>query len=132
MAYSIKENPLKIEEREYGTDEAVKFSKFTSCIGVLAMIGTDRVRGIHLTIKEPDGENITQEDLAQVLVLIPQSSPQVKVIGQISVWKTSVPSVYAELVRQLKQKSADVQEFPFGDGEYGGKVNDGQIEITYS
>ncbi|NET86134.1 MAG: hypothetical protein F6J94_30935 [Moorea sp. SIO1F2] len=133
MAYTITKasNPMSIEEREYETAKEVKFTKFTSCIGVLAMVDKDKVRGIHLAINDPQDNKITEKDLTQVINLVPANSSQVKVIGEIEVWKRSVKKVYDSLLEQLKKKSLDVQEYPFGSGVYGGKVEDGKIEITY-
>ena len=132
MAYIINpaSDPLSIPERQYATGSEVKFTTFTSCIGVLAMVGTTQLIGIHLSIY--DGPDIiTVGDLTQVINLVQQGSTQIKVIGQISAWEGSVKVVYDSLLAQLNLKSTDVETYPFQDGVYGGKVDNGEIEITF-
>jgi hypothetical protein len=93
-----------IAERSYEVAPTIQFTKFTSCIGVLAKVqGQPQVIGIHLALydDDPEGHLISVEDVPQVNTVLTNmhyDPTTVRIIGMTDVWNSSVPEVYAALV----------------------------------
>lgn len=133
MAYTItfQKDPLKIGEREKGeSNNEVRFTKFTSCIGILSL-SNNLLQGIHLVLTNDSNQILTVEDANQILTHVPNNCTQIKLIGQISVWETSAPGPLETIQQGLKGKTNDYDEYPLANGTYGGKIDGNEIELTY-
>ncbi len=136
LKYTTNVNDIK--ETEWGIGPQVQFAKFTSCIGVLSKVqGKDNVIGIHLVLVDHDGNNINPEVISgsrgvkDVLRGLNYDPAKTKVIGHIDYWIKSAPTVLDRLIKELGFKDRkDERLYQFGDGNYGGKITDGDVEIT--
>ena len=132
MAYILSEatNIMGIKEREFGTGNEIKFTAFTSCIGVVVIgNGGGGVTGVHLALTGTDGSNFGPAAAAAVLEKLPSHNTSI-VIGRISYWKDGANGAragYNALVGGL----AGMTEYQFADGVYGAMIDGGAIEITY-
>ncbi len=132
MAYILSEasNIMGIEEREYGSGKEIKFTTFTSCIGVVVIgNGGGGLTGVHLALTGTDGSKFGPAAAAAVLEKLPAHNTSI-VIGRISYWKDGANGAkagYNTLVGGL----AGMTEYQFADGIYGATIDGGAIEITY-
>ncbi len=132
MPFALAQAPnvLAIAEDKYGTGREIKFTKFTSCLGVIAMLDGTQGIGIHLVMVNDSDEPFKADDVKVVKQLLTDQTydpKQVVLIGAISAWKKSSPDAYAALIAALKPSDT----FPLADGIYGAKFEDGEIELTY-
>ncbi len=122
-------DPQNIKEREWGTGAEIKFSTFTSCIGIIGKVGTS-VIGVHLSIMDSTGNFASAQDMSRICDFLTEKGVDTntsKVIGCISVWKTSNQGAWDSLIRRLE--GAD--EYPLGEGSYGAKIGEAGVELTY-
>lgn len=136
MPYHIVQAPdvLAIPEEQFGVAQTIQFTKFTSCIGVLAKVkGANQVIGIHLVMVGLDG-SFNDGGVNAVMAVLNANNydPTTAIIlGQIAYWQTpsnGVSASYQQLVNQLRP----VQTYQLADGYYGATVDaNGDIELTY-
>lgn len=133
MPYTLTEtdDPNAIAECQYGQASAVMFTKFTSCIGILAKVtGAQEVIGIHLVMVDAEGNTFGEADVPQVINVLSGRNydpADVLIIGQISAWERSAAAAYQKLIETLPPRD----KFPLGDGVYGGEIRaDGRIFPT--
>ncbi|MEW6734679.1 MAG: hypothetical protein AB1489_25365 [Acidobacteriota bacterium] len=134
MPYTLNQaaNVMQIAECEWGVAQTIQFTRFTSCIGVLAKVtGVNSVIGIHLVLIDGQGNQFTAGDVAtvtQVLNAQNYDANTVLIIGQIAVWQESANAAYNALVTALNPQ----ETYPLANGTYGATVTaGGQIELTY-
>jgi hypothetical protein len=132
MPYTIQPaaNVMAINERESGTANEIRFTRFTSCIGVLGVVG-GQVRGVHLSISDQNQNLFDNAAVGQVVALF-AGATQLKLIGQVAYWENpanGVATAYAGLVAQLSIPADDIYQLT--DGVYGGKMDGADLEITY-
>jgi hypothetical protein len=147
MPYNFRKSllgPLCIQEQEFDTvnsnDELI-FSKFTSCIGVIAKSG-GTLTGVHLVLwgvdkfsNSTDSFPFNRQAAAQVIRQLPRVPDEICLIGHITVWNDPKQAGaeqnhgFLNLIGQLNQL-ARVQAFPKGDGIFGAKIVGNRIEIT--
>ena len=124
-------NAMAIGECEWGTAGTIQFTKFTSCVGVLAkVVGANNVIGIHLVMVDGNGNTFSAADVALVTnVLTAQNydNTTCMIIGQIAYWTESNNAAYTALFNALNNPAT----YQFGDGVYGATIAGGAIEITY-
>lgn len=125
-------NPMAIAECEYGAAGAIKFTPFTSCIGVLAKVqGQNQVIGVHLVMVDAADNTFTAADVplvTQALTALNYDPTTVLIIGQIAYWENSAAAAYNALVVALNP--ADT--YQLADGTYGATIDaSGDIELTY-
>ncbi|MBX2830108.1 MAG: hypothetical protein KTR23_02845 [Rhodospirillales bacterium] len=122
MAFSFSKasNAQAIAEREWASDDAIMFTKFTSCIGLMG-IKDSKVIAVHLSLRDTDNL-VTDDDVDAAIALLDGAANPV-VIGAISVWKKSVSDVYDHLVSEL----SPIKEYSLDDGIYGGSVNGDKV-----
>jgi len=93
MSYELKlaSNVREIKECEYGVAETIQFTKFTSCIGVIAKVkDRSEVIGIHLVLIDPSDNPFSEDDVPTVKNVLKSygiDKAKTKVIGQIDFWK---------------------------------------------
>lgn len=124
-------NVMAIDECEFGTAGTIQFTKFTSCIGILAKVtGANQVIGIHLVLINTAGDQFSMADVLHVqqrLTALNYDNTTCMIIGQVAVWERSNQQAYNALVAGLNNPKI----YPFGDGVYGATISGGAIEITY-
>lgn len=120
---------MAIAEREVGCGEGeIKFTGFSSCIGVTVRDGT-KVKGVHLALIKPDGTPFNKDDAAKVLTSLGTYS-EAMIFGQIVFWKNpanQVADAFKVLEEGLKAgatKEDGYKDFQFDDGEYGAEINE--------
>jgi len=131
MPYEITltTNPSEIKEQESGTATEVKFSTFTSCVGVISR-KAGSLTAVHLVMVGKDGQNFDDEAARKVLNMVGSSPDEVIVLGNVNSWKAS--GEIGPAFRKLLDGLGGAAEYTFGDGAYGAKLGeDGKIEITY-
>ena len=133
MPYEIKKtaNPLEIKERRYGQGSEIKFTTFTSCIGVIGCnTDSEIVSGVHLSILSDDNTSFRFQDVESVTKRIIGYS-EVAVIGCIKAWEESedgnLRSAFQELITKLKKPYI----INTGNGIFGGRLEKGEFEILY-
>ncbi|QUS54350.1 hypothetical protein [Pseudovibrio brasiliensis] len=120
---------MAIAEREVGCAEReIKFTGFSSCIGVTVRDGT-KVKGVHLALIKPDGNPFNKDDAAKVLTSLGTYS-EAMIFGQIVFWKNpanQVADAFKVLEEGLKAgatKEDGYKDFQFDDGEYGAEITE--------
>ncbi|MGH0000435.1 hypothetical protein ACQU0X_10205 [Pseudovibrio ascidiaceicola] len=120
---------MAIAEREVGCGEGeIKFTGFSSCIGVTVRDGT-KVKGVHLALIKPDGNPFNKDDATKVLTSLGTYS-EAMIFGQIVFWKNpanQVADAFKVLEEGLKAgatKENGYKDFQFDDGEYGAEINE--------
>lgn len=128
MAYNFTEadDVLKIAEQEYASsDKEIRFTKFTSCIGIISY--TDKVlTGVHLVMfsKQDSPFNNEAADDAVALLNLKESS-KVIVIGQARMWESNLEGAYDYLISKLHNPTV----IDKNDGVYGARIHEGKLEI---
>jgi hypothetical protein len=131
MAYELTQatQVLAIAEQEYGTANEVRFTRFTSCIGLLGVNGPN-VTGVHLVAVSNQGTPFDQDVAADAVAAL-GAFTQVVILGTTNSWGTepalSVPFAY--LVGRLTQNGVPPSVWNFADGIYGGRVDNGTFQI---
>lgn len=133
--FSAATNVLKIAEQEYGSGAEISFTKFTSCIGVIAKKGST-LTAAHLVMKAKDKDETLfgTGTAADLLALMPDTYDKVTIIGCIALWENpqnNVQAAFQKLTAGLKTLEK-VQQYPLASGTYGAKVDGDDIELTYS
>ncbi|MBR7628941.1 hypothetical protein KAT72_07810 [Aeromonas popoffii] len=115
--FSMANDVTNIEERQYGVSKEIRFSTFTSCIGLVAENGGN-VTGVHLSILSDTDELFNDNAAEEAIKLLGQYS-KVVVMGLIDYWTTKeLIGPYTHLLNNLTSPIV----MPVGDGVYGGKV----------
>jgi hypothetical protein len=136
MAYTLNQasNNMAIKECEYGSAAEVKFTAFTSCIGILAKKKSeDKVIGIHLVITNKSGDKFDQAAAQTVKTCLDNESydsSDVILLGSLDIWndpQNGVKDGYDKLLALIQP----TKKYQFGDGTYGGTIEDGKVEVTY-
>ncbi|HEY2068998.1 MAG TPA: hypothetical protein VGG48_05545 [Rhizomicrobium sp.] len=119
MAYTFKkaDHPLFIGEREYDTASDIRFTLFTSCIGVAVQNG-QKVTGVHLSIYGTDGDKFDNTAAAEVAKLLGDKYEQALILGKVEIWEKQVYNAYTYLKSLLLVKPAIVGG---PDGIYGAR-----------
>ncbi|MET0752492.1 MAG: hypothetical protein ABWZ66_03935 [Pyrinomonadaceae bacterium] len=127
MAYVLAPaaNVMAIAEREFGAAAEIRFTGFSSCIGVIARQGNN-VTGVHLSMMAPDETWFNVQAAADTVAAL-GGYHQVVVIGQLQMWEDTQPVTegYQSLIDQLTAPIFSEQD----DGNYGGRVNNGTFQI---
>jgi hypothetical protein len=126
MAYSLNpaQDVMAIAEQQFGSGEEIRFTSFTSCIGVIARKG-NQVTGIHLVMLSQD-DTPFNDDAATLTIETLGNYTQVVVIGQIEMWEDNFREPYQTLINGLNNPMTISQN----DGDYGGRVNgQGRFQI---
>jgi len=126
MAYVFAQaqDVMRIEEQEYGSGNAIRFSAFTSCIGLIAR-HDDQVTGVHLVMLSNDDSPFDNNAANAAVNLLPPYT-EVVVIGQANMWADNLPGPYNHLLGLLNNPIV----IDVNDGTYGGRVAGGVFQ-TY-
>jgi hypothetical protein len=118
-------NVLQIAEQQYGTAGTVRFTGFTSCIGLLARNGGN-VTGVHLVMVAADNTPFDNA-AANAAVGLLGGYGAVAVIGQTGMWADNLPGPYNHLIGLLHNPAI----IDTNDGTYGGRVSGAGVFQTY-
>jgi hypothetical protein len=126
MAYIFSQagNALGIAEQEYAAAAEVRFSTFTSCIGLVAR-AEGELTGVHLVMLSNDG-SVFDNAAADAAVNLLGNYQQVVVIGQAGMWDDNINAAYQHLLGNLNNPII----IDVNDGIYGGIV-DNNVFQTY-
>jgi hypothetical protein len=129
---SVAGDVLKIKEQEYGSGAEIKFTAFTSCIGVIAKKGIT-LTAVHLVMKAEDDSIFESATATEVLALLPAAPDAVTIFGCVSLWENPENNVlvaFQKLTATVKSLKK-YQQYTFGIGTYGATIDGDDIEITY-
>lgn len=133
MPYTLTQaaDNMAIAECQWGCAGTLQFTKFTSCIGVLAKVaGADRVIGIHLVMVDANGNTFSAGDVDLVTTVLTDQgydNTTCTIIGQITYWTQSNNAAYTALFNALNNPAT----YQLADGVYGATISGGAIELTY-
>jgi hypothetical protein len=121
-------DPMAIAECQWALASAVKFTTFTSCIGVIGQIGQQNILGIHLVAVDSGGNAFDLGDVPQVQAVCTNAGVgSTWIIGGVAYWENSLAAAYNALVTALNPTI-----YSWGDGQYGAEIDaNGQVEFTY-
>lgn len=125
--YTPALNPLAVAEQGFSTDPETRFTRFTSCIGLLVNhegMNADNVTAIHLVMVSDDG-TVFNNQAADNAVALLGDYQQVVVIGETDLWEDNLPGPYSHLLSQLTHPIVMQR----GDGIYGGRILNGQFQV---
>jgi hypothetical protein len=140
VPYTISKatDPLNINEQEYASGPKIKFTAFTSCIGVIAKEG-GTLTAVHLVMIGRDGEpfGADAKDVPLVISKLPKSADAITIFGCIDFWRDSesrvVQKAFEQLAGTLKEKKVGLyHQSTRKEGTYGAEIgNAGEIKITF-
>lgn len=135
MPYTLSRagNPLSIKEQEYASAAEIKFTAFTSCIGVIAKKG-GTLTAVHLVMKARDDSIFDTAAATEVLKLLPNAPDAVTIFGCISLWENPQNNVLAALQKLTGtlESLQKYQQHTFAAGTYGAAIDGNDIDITFS
>ena len=128
MSYNFTQagNVMNIEEQQYGSAGEIRFSKFTSCIGLIARNGNN-VTGVHLVMVSSD-DTYFDNAAADAAIRLLGNYQQVVVIGYTATWAANLLDPYQHLIAGLRKPV--IIENEKDNGKYGGRVKNGVFQ-TY-
>lgn len=134
MGYTLTKgtDPMKIAEQQYATGSEIKFTAFTSCVGIIARKGSS-LTGVHLVLKAKDESIFDQAAATAVHAVLPDKYDEVMIIGCVNIWQNPSNNVQAAFEKLQAGISSlqKVQIYNFTDGTYGGAIEGGKIDVTY-
>lgn len=109
---------LAIAECKYAVGAKLKFTKFTSCLGLFCKVsGKDEVIGIHLVLIDGNDHAFTAKDIPSIKDILTENNAQLDtgwVVGCLDFWEEGIVNEFCKL---------------FGDNE-ARKVN--KCDVLYS
>jgi hypothetical protein len=126
MSYNFTQaaNVMSIAEQEYGDAAEIRFSTFTSCIGLIAR-NAGNVTGVHLVMFS-NTDSPFDNAAANAAIALLGAYTHVVVIGQTEMWNDNLPGPYQHLLAGLNKPTV----IDVNDGVYGGRVENGVFQ-TY-
>jgi hypothetical protein len=137
MPYNLKvtANSLDISEREIGSNDEIRFSSFTSCIGIIGYqideFTGPSVLGIHLGMYS-DEKELFDISVAQKVIQLLTDCQETVIVGCVTMWSkdnVKLAGPYASIITALGKQGKKTVEINTGDGKYGGKLKENGIEI---
>ena len=131
MPYEIIQatNPLQIKEREYASAAEIKFTRFTSCIGVISKKGPT-LTAVHLVIISGDIFGSDANDVPTVLGQLPEPRDTVTIVGCMDVWQNPVNgAVLVAAFQKLTGSFKKLTKLNWGDGTYRAKIEGDAIKV---
>jgi hypothetical protein len=124
FAYTEALNAQAVAELQWAKANTIMFTKFTSCIGLMG-VKDGKVIGVHLPLRD-DSNAVTDDDVDAAIALLDGAANPV-IIGAISAWEASASGVFDHLVSNLKP----INQYAYGDGTYGGSIDNGRVQPEY-
>lgn len=92
---------LAIPECKYAVGAQLKFTKFTSCLGLFCKVnGKDEVIGIHLVLIDGSGHAFTAEDISSIRNILTNHNAQLEtgwVVGCLDFWQEDILNEFSQL-----------------------------------
>ena len=131
-------DPRNIREQEYASSPTIKFTAFTSCIGVIAKKG-GTLTGVHLVMVDRNDKYFGADarDVPSVISKLPASADKITIFGWLEDWRNSpnqtVKNAFAQLTGTLKANNVGLYHQSMReDGTYGAEIGKaGEIKITF-
>jgi hypothetical protein len=121
-----------IKENEYGTGKDIKFSNFSSCIGIVALTAPhDSCIGLHVVMINAADEYFSAADVPSVVNVfqtLNYDAHSVQIVGFIETWEDVIGPAYQALVQALNPVSQQGNE---KEGGYDAKVENGALVVTF-
>ncbi|HYY27505.1 MAG TPA: hypothetical protein VE860_06165 [Chthoniobacterales bacterium] len=122
-------NALAIAEREYASDATIRFTAFTSCIGVIAKDG-NKLTAVHLVAVTGKDHACNANDIAKVLGRLPKKPDAVTIVGCIDVWENQangkvLVGAFQKLTGSLQNVTKDYREM----GTFGASIVSDEIVV---
>jgi hypothetical protein len=95
---SAAADPMAIKEQEYGSGKSIRFTTFTSCIGIIGKKGDGTLVGIHLVRFSLEGEPFDKEDVPTVKAALGGAS-DITIIGQTDFWEEDLLGAFGGSVK---------------------------------
>jgi hypothetical protein len=122
-------DPLPLKEREYASAAEIKFTQFTSCIGVISRKGPT-LSAVHLVIISGDIFGSDAIDVPTVLGQLPEPRDAVTIVGCIDVWQNPVNGkVLVAAFEKLTGSFKKLTKLCWGDGIYRAKIEGDAIKV---
>ena len=135
MPYTLRPaaDAMAIAEQEYATAQEIRFTAFTSCIGVIARQGPN-LTAVHLVMRADDDSPFDTPAVLAVLARLTAHYDSAWIIGCTDLWENpqnDVLAAFGQLVAGIRCSEA-VKRFPLAPSTYGARVDaDGDLELTY-
>lgn len=125
MAYNFAQaaNRLAIAEQQYAGGADIRFTRFTSCIGLVAR-NNNNLTAVHLVMFSSDDSQF-DNNAAQAAVNLLGAYQEVVVVGQTGMWNAQIPA-YQHLIGLLHNPHIVDRN----DGVYGADIHNGTIRIN--
>lgn len=118
-------NAMVIRERQYAVGNPVRFSAFTSCLGLMAWATDENViRAVHLSLLDENDHPFDDDAVGEVLTRL-LDYRLVVVVGHVTAWTARLPNAYRRLIGQLRNPHI----IDAADGIYGGQIAGGNFQL---
>ena len=131
MPYVVNQaaNALTIAERQWFTAGQIRFTGFSSCVGLVVLQG-GQLTAVHLAQQATDSSWFDTVAAGVVLGLLPIGYTKSIVMGQISTWAFPTGHCVAGY-QHLTGLLTNLTAYQFAEGTYGADIAGTDIEITY-
>jgi len=128
MSFELNQTMMtdQVAELQWGRADAVRFTYFDSCLGLLGREG-NRVVGVHLVMAT---DQFFDDEAAALAASVVIRCPEVWVIGNVQLWLDSVPGpmqTMANLIGGAWRLKTDR-----GSGTYGGRIAGGRLQYSFN
>ena len=133
MCYTLKKatNNFAIAEQEYICEQnRIGFTKFDSCIGVVALTHNNTLSAVHLVFWDKNDQSVDDQSemIVNQLKGILKNSKKVFVIGCIDIWRGNSGIFYPQLVKTF---AAEDNQIRTEQGVVSVEISDSEIIFTY-
>lgn len=124
-------DPKAVEECQYGIGQEVKFTKFTSCLGVFCKInGKSNVIGVHLVLVDGNDVQFKLEDVPKIEKLLEENDAELDtgwVVGCLDKWPGDIKNAFYKMFEDCD----GARILDKGDGFYSAKIKNNVVEVTF-
>lgn len=122
---------LAIEECRYAIGAELKFTKFTSCLGLFCKIeNSDNIIGIHLVVIDGKHKEFTAADIPAVRTILTNNHALLDtgwVVGCLDNWPGDVKNGFLQLFEDdMAERVLDK-----GKGWYSAKADGATVKVTF-
>ena len=125
-------NQKAVAECEYGVGAEVKFTKFTSCLGVFCKIkNTSKVIGVHLVLVDGKGVEFKAKDVPSIKKILEDNGAELDtgwVVGCLDKWSGNIKTEFYKMF----EDDTGSRIMDKGDGVYSALVKDSAVKVTFT
>ena len=131
MPYTITPagNILAISEREVGVGATIRFTGFSSCIGVIALDGAN-LTAVHLSLRAADDTPFKLAAANKALAALGDTYSKALIMGCVDVWEDPATGV-TQGYQFLKSNLNNFSRLNLAEGAYGATVNGTAIKLLH-